>query len=232
MPTTILITGANRGLGLEFTRQYAASGWRIFACCRNPQTADALQQLKQQYAGNISLHALDVSDFQQIDLLAKALSGEKLDVLLNNAGIFPQGKEAFGSVDYEAWMEAFRVNSMAPLKMAEAFIENLNLGQQKKIISITSKMGSIDDNTSGHHYLYRSSKTALNMVTKSLAIDLAPRGITAIVMHPGWVQTDMGGFSAPTTVQQSIAGMRQVIEHITPKDNGKFYAYDGKEIPW
>lgn len=232
MSSSILITGANRGLGLEFTRQYAANGWRVFACCRNPHKADALQQLQLQYAGNLSLHELDVSDFQQIELLARELSGKSLDVLLNNAGLYHKGKETFGSVDYEAWMEAFRVNSMAPLKMAEAFVKNLALGQQKKIINITSKMGSIDDNTSGHHYLYRSSKTALNMVTRSLAIDLAPLGITAIVMHPGWVQTDMGGFSAPTTVQQSIAGMRQVIAHITPKDSGKFYGYDGKEIPW
>ncbi|HEY8119592.1 MAG TPA: SDR family oxidoreductase [Methylophilaceae bacterium] len=232
MPSNILVTGANRGLGLEFCRQYAHAGWRVFACCRNPQSATELQKLQQQYANNLSVHTLDVSDFRQIEPLAKELSGIKLDILLNNAGIYHKGKEAFGSVDYEAWMEAFHVNSMAPLKMAEVFIQNLHLGDQKKIVNITSKMGSIDDNTSGHHYLYRSSKTALNMVTRSLAIDLAPQGIMAIVLHPGWVQTDMGGFSAPTTVQQSIAGMRNVIEHISSKDSGKFYGYDGKEIPW
>lgn len=232
MSSTVLITGANRGLGLEFTRQYAAAGWQVIACCRIPQKADALQQLKQKYVDRLSIHALDVADFVQVEQLARQLKGSSIDVLINNAGVYQYGKESFGSIDYEAWMEAFRVNSMAPLKMAEAFVKNLALGQQKKIINITSKMGSIDDNTSGHHYLYRSSKTALNMVTRSLAIDLAPLGITAIVMHPGWVQTDMGGFSAPTTVQQSIAGMREVIARITPKDSGKFYGYDGKEIPW
>ncbi|HWT29227.1 MAG TPA: SDR family oxidoreductase, partial [Methylophilaceae bacterium] len=158
--------------------------------------------------------------------------GVPIDVLINNAGVYPMGKEAFGNVDYQAWAETFRINSMAPLKMAEAFIDQLLLGKDRKIINITSKMGSIDDNTSGHHYLYRSSKTALNMVTKSLAIDLAPKGIVAIVMHPGWVQTDMGGSSAPTTIPQSISGMRSVIAHLTPADAGKFYAFDGKEIPW
>ena len=229
---TVLITGTNRGLGLEFVRQYATTGWRVIACCRNPHKAEALQRLKLKHAELLSIHELDVADFDRIEQLAKQLSGNKIDVLINNAGIYHIGKETFASVDYEAWMEAFRVNSMAPLRMAETFIDHISASEQRKIVNVTSKMGSIDDNTSGHHYLYRSSKTALNMVTRSMAIDLAPRGITAIVMHTGWVQTDMGGFSAPTSVQQSIAGMCQVIDHITPKDSGKFYGYDGKEIPW
>jgi NAD(P)-dependent dehydrogenase (short-subunit alcohol dehydrogenase family) len=154
-------------------------------------------------------------------------------VLINNAGIYPGGnKENFGSIDYEAWGKAFQVNTMAPLKMAESFVENVAKSSEKKIVNITSKMGSIDDNTSGGYYLYRSSKTALNMVIKSLSQDLAPRGITAVVLHPGWVQTDMGGSNAPTPPERSVAGMRRVIEGLSLKDSGKFYDFNGQEILW
>lgn len=233
MPLTVLITGSNRGLGLEFTKQYAEAGWEVIACCRNPQESDELLQLATQHKGVINLHRLDIADFAQIDKLAVELVGQEIDVLLNNAGIYPDANSgSFGATNYEAWAHAFRVNTMAPLKMAETFSSHVARSTQKKIVCITSKMGSIADNTSGGHYLYRSSKTALNMTVKSLAIDLAPRGITTIVLHPGWVQTDMGGYNAPTTPTQSIAGMRQVIERITLKDSGKFYGFDGQEIPW
>ena len=230
--STLMITGANRGLGLEFTKQYLADGYKVIATCRNPQDADQLHNLYNSYPDHLVIYRLDVANLPQIDQLAEELAGTPIDILINNAGVYPMGKEAFGNVDYQAWAETFRINSMAPLKMAEAFMDHLLLGKDRKIINITSKMGSIDDNTSGHHYLYRSSKTALNMVTRSLAIDLAPKGIVAIVMHPGWVQTDMGGSNAPTTIPQSITGMRRVIAHLTPADAGKFYAFDGKEIPW
>lgn len=229
---TLLITGANRGLGLEFTRQYLQQGWKVIACCREPQLADALHALYTHYPNHLLIYRLDVANFPQVEQLSRQLHDMPIDVLINNAGIYPKGKEDFGSIDYAAWDEAFKINSMAPLKMAEEFIKQLLLGQQKKIVNITSKMGSIDDNTSGHHYLYRSSKTALNMVTKSLALDLASQEVTAVVLHPGWVQTDMGGSSAPTTVAQSIAGMRQVIDKLALTDSGKFYAFDGQEIAW
>ena len=230
--SNILITGTNRGLGLEFARQYASAGWQVIACCRNPHKADSLQRLKLKHADRLSIHALDVADCARINQLAKQLSGNAIDVLINNAGIYQYGKEGFGSIDYAAWMDSFRINTMAPLKMAEAFIQHIANSEQKKIINITSKMGSIDDNRSGHHYLYRSSKAALNMVTKSLAIDLATYGITTIVLHPGLVQTDMGGYGAPTTVEQSISGMREVIARIGSKDSGKFYDFRGQEIAW
>jgi len=193
MSQNVLITGTNRGLGLEFARQYATAGWQVFACCRNPHKADALQRLKLKQGEMLSIHALDVADFARIDQLAKQLSGNTIDVLINNAGVYQYGGESFGSIDYEACLQSFRINAMAPLKMAEAFIQHIANSEQKKIINITSKLGSIDDNRSGHHYLYRSSKAALNMVTKNLAIDLATYGITTIVLHPGLVQTDMGG---------------------------------------
>ena len=168
MPT-VLITGANRGIGLEFVRQYAEDGWQVHACSRHTD-APALSHLAEQQGDNIHLHQLDVADHSQIDQLAKRLSDTPIDVLISNAGIYPGGAaETFGTIDYDAWVKAFQVNTMAPLKMAEAFIENVARGSEKKIVNITSKMGSIDDNTSGGYYLYRSSKTALNTVVKSLS---------------------------------------------------------------
>jgi len=232
MPTT-LISGANRGLGLEFVKQYVADGWRVHACCRAPNDAEALQQLAAASNGSITLHALDVADFGQIDRFAKDFAAEPIDLLLNNAGIYPdRGSRGFGDTNYVAWDMAFRVNSMAPLKMAEAFIEHVARSDGRKIAFVTSKMGSMDDNTSGGAYLYRSSKAALNMVAKSLAIDLAPRGITVGLLHPGWVQTDMGGPNAWISPQQSISGMRRVIEQLTLADSGNFYSYDGQWVPW
>jgi NAD(P)-dependent dehydrogenase (short-subunit alcohol dehydrogenase family) len=231
MPT-VLITGANRGIGLEFTRQYAEAGWQVFACSRHTDVKE-LNALADKYTGKISLHTLDVADQNQIEKLAQQLRGTPIDVLINNAGIYPGGnKETFGTIDYDAWVKAFQVNTMAPLKMAESFAENVAKSSEKKIVNITSKMGSIDDNTSGGYYLYRSSKTALNMVVKSLSLDLAPRGITTIVLHPGWVQTDMGGSNAPTPPDRSVAGMRRVIAGLSLKDSGKFYDFNGQEILW
>ena len=231
MSHSVLITGASRGIGLEFARQYAEAGWRVHACCRDPQKAGKLQQVADKYTDLVTLHTLDVGDSGQIKRLVNALSDEAIDLLINNAGIYLPDYEN-GQISERTLIESFRINSIAPLIIAEAFADNLDKGSHKKIVNITSKMGSIDDNTSGGRYAYRSSKAALNMVTKSLAVDLAPRGISAIVLHPGWVQTDMGGSNASTSVEKSVTGMRAVIERIKLKDSGKFYGYDGKEIPW
>ena len=231
--SNLLITGANRGIGLEFVRQYAADGWRIFACCRHPEEATELNALSQQHDGQITVHMLDVADFLQIERLADELAGHDLDLLINNAGIYPDSTSGgFGATNYEGWAHAFRVNTMAPLKMAETFAPNVARSQQKKIVNITSKMGSIADNTSGGAYIYRSSKAALNMVVKSLSYDLAARGIVTAILHPGWVQTDMGGPNALITTEQSVAGMRDVITRLSKANSGKFYSYDGQEIPW
>ncbi len=229
----LLITGANRGIGLEFVRQYIELGWRVFACCRNPDQATLLKQIASMHANSLSLHELDVSDFEQIDRLSTKLANQNIDLLLNNAAVFlDTHANSLGRTDYEAWMYCLRVNSMAPLKMTEAFVNQVRRSTQKKIINITSKMGSIADNSSGGYYLYRSSKTALNMVTRNLSIDLTPHGIMTATLHPGWVQTDMGGPDAPITAESSVAGMRRVITQLTPADSGKFYAYNGKEIAW
>ena len=225
----VLITGANRGLGLEFTKQYAADGWSVLACCRHPQSALDLQALAAAHS-NIKIHALDVADFAQIDALAVQLKDESVDVLINNAGVYPAS--SFGDTNYDDWANGFKVNSMAPLKMAESFVQHITRSQLKKIATITSKMGSIDDNTSGESYSYRSSKCAVNMVMKSLSIDLKPYGISVVTLHPGWVQTDMGGSNALISAQTSVSGLRKVIADLSPDTTGQFIAYDGKAIPW
>jgi NAD(P)-dependent dehydrogenase (short-subunit alcohol dehydrogenase family) len=230
---TTLITGANRGIGLELARQYAADGWRVLACCRNPEKADALNKLASQHPNLVQIHALDVTDLGQIDRLAKTLANESIDLLMNNAGIYPDADfKGFGHTDYAKWMRAFQVNTMATLKMAEAFIKQVARSERKIIATISSKMGSVDDNTSGGAYLYRSSKVAVNMVIKSLALDLKPNDITAVVFNPGWVLTDMGGPNAMIPVEQSVTGLRQVIGKLTQADSGKFLNYDGQEIAW
>jgi NAD(P)-dependent dehydrogenase (short-subunit alcohol dehydrogenase family) len=230
---TTLITGANRGIGLELTRQYAADGWRVFACSRHPEKSDALKRLAAQYPDLIIIHRLDVSDHAQIDRLSQELKEETIDLLINNAGIYP-GSDAggFGHTQFQEWMQAFQINTMAPLKMAEAFVTSIARSELKTIVTISSKMGSIADNSSGGNYLYRSSKTAVNMVVKSLAIDLKPRGITAVVLNPGWVKTEMGGPNAMISVEQSVSGMCRVVSKLTIADSGKFFDYDGKEIAW
>lgn len=232
MPT-VFITGANRGLGLEFTRQYAAEGWRVHACCRAPQDAAALQRLADQHDGQLTVHALDVANFTQLDDLAFDLRDESIDLLLNNAGIYPEcDRLGLGMTDFDAWEQAFRVNAMAPLKLAEAFTRHVANSDMKKMAFITSKMGSIADNGSGGSYTYRSSKAALNAVVRSLSIDLAARGIAVALLHPGWVKTDMGGPNAWITAEQSISSMRRMIDQLTPASSGQFFAYDGQPVPW
>jgi NAD(P)-dependent dehydrogenase (short-subunit alcohol dehydrogenase family) len=231
MPS-VLITGANRGLGLEFARQYSADGWRVLACCRSPGQAVELQALAAASAGRVSVHRLDVSDHRQIEGLAAELRGQPLDVLLNNAGLYGPNKMVLGQIDYRAWDEVFAVNVMAPLRMVECFLESVLQSQRKLIACVSSRMGSIADNREGRHYLYRSTKAALNAVVKSLAIDLKPRGVVAVTLHPGWVQTDMGGADADLKPEESVRGVRRVLERVTAADSGKFLNYDGSELPW
>lgn len=230
---TTLITGANRGIGLEFSRQYAEDGWRVLACCRHPDKADALNKLAAQYPELIKIHPLDVANHAQIERLAQTLANESIDLLINNAGINPvSDASGFGHTDYAEWMSAFSINTMAPLKMAEAFAKQITRSKQKSIVTLTSLMGSIADNGSGGSYLYRTSKVGANMVVKSLAIDLRQQGIIAVAFHPGWVKTDMGGPNAMISAAQSVTGMRQVISSLTVADSGKFFDYEGHVLPW
>jgi NAD(P)-dependent dehydrogenase (short-subunit alcohol dehydrogenase family) len=226
MPT-VLITGANRGIGLEFARSFAADGWTVHACCRQPDKAPGLKAL----AGEVAVHRLDVTDGLQVAGLARELADQPIDLLLNNAGIYGP-RTGFGETDYDAWAPVFRVNTMAPLRMAERFVAQVARSERRLIVNISSRMGSIGDNAGGGGYIYRSSKAALNMVVKSLSVDLAGRGIAVVAFHPGWVRTDMGGHEAAIAAAESVAGMRAVIERLGPADNGKFFNYDGAEIPW
>lgn len=231
--STTLITGANRGIGLEFARQYAEDGWRVIACSRRPEKSDALNGLASRHADRVAVHALDVGDHAKIDELAKSLSGTTIDLLINNAGIYA-GSHAtpLQDIDYRAWSRSFHINTMASLKMAQAFLPHIERSTQKKIVTISSKMGSITDNTSGGSYLYRTSKTAVNMVIKTLSIDLKPAGVIAVVFHPGWVKTDMGGPRAQISATQSVSGMRRIIDRLSTADSGKFLSYDGQIVPW
>src|SRR5690349_2261046 len=230
---TVLITGANRGIGLEFAKQYAEDGWQVFACTRSPEKSEALGDLTARSSGRTSAHTLDVDDHAGIDGLAQALSNTAIDVLINNAGIYTDShEERLDQIDYEAWARSFRINTMATLKMTQAFLPHLERSSQKKIVTISSKMGSLADNTEGGSYMYRSSKAAVNMVIKTLSIDLKPAGVIAIVFHPGWVQTDMGGPRAQISPAQSVSSMRRVIERLSSTDSGKFLSYDGQPVPW
>ncbi len=226
MPT-VMITGANRGIGLELARRYAADGWRVLATCRDPAKAEGLEAL----AGDVRVHVLDVTDNARIDALAGDLEGEAIDVLINNAGISDMRKEREDGVDYDRWADTFRVNTMAPFKVSDAFAGHVARSETRLIVALSSRLGSIELNPGGD-YAYRSSKAALNSVMKGLAGDLRGRGITVCVLHPGWVRTDMGGQGADIEVGESAAGLHAVIAGLGPAESGRFFNYDGTEFPW
>lgn len=231
MPT-VLVTGANRGLGLEFCRQYAAAGWKVFACCRKP---DAARDLLATAAilPTISIHDLDLRHFAGIDALACKLAEESIDILLSNAGVYGDtGQTGFGCMDYQRWQDTLLINTQAPVKLAEALLPQVARSRQRLIVAITSLMGSMGDNSSGGSIMYRSSKAALNAAMKSLSIDLKDRGIGVLILHPGWVRTDMGGPQAPTSPEESVAGMRGVMDRFTPAASGRFINFRGEELPW
>jgi len=225
MPT-VFITGANRGIGLEFARQYAADGWRVLATARDPQDATELNALP----GDVTIRPLDLdNDFFEIDWNG-VLGTEPIDVFISNAGVM--GPHHIDTIDDAAeWVNMLAVNSVAPVVLAKAALP-LIAAARGKLVAITSKMGSIADNGSGGYIAYRSSKAALNAAWRSLAIDVKPQGVAAAVLHPGWVRTRMGGSQAPLPPEESVAGMRRVIEGLAPDRSGGFFNYDGTPIPW
>lgn len=232
MPS-VLVTGANRGLGMEFAKQYSVDGWRVFACCRSPEKATGLNDLARTANGRLSVHPLELPCGDSVLSLAEALREEAIDILLNNAGVYGDERhDDFGKIDYERWAATFAVNVMGAMRMIEAFLENVSRSDKKVVAFLSSKMGSMSDNTSGGSYLYRSSKAGLNAVVKSLSLDLKDRGVIAVALHPGWVQTDMGGENAPTLPRESIQGMRRVLERLEQRDSGRFLSYEGSEVPW
>lgn len=225
--STVLITGANRGLGLEFVRQYAAGGWRVHACCRNPAKATRLKKL----TGEIVIHRLDVRRQDQLEALKKALAGEPIDILINNAGISDWDDPSLKRVSDKTWLELFHVNSMAPLRVAGALADNVAKSEKRIVAFITSQLGSIA-HTGTDAIPYRMSKAALNAGARGLSLDLEARGIICAILSPGWVKTDMGGPEAPLKPATSIRGLRAVMAKLKPADNGRFIDYRGKKVPW
>ncbi len=228
--TTVLITGANRGIGLEFARQYANDGAKVIACCRKPAGADELKALSKSN-GKFEIHSLDVADFAAVKALAKDLAREPIDILINNAGVYGPKRQSANDMDFEGWAHTFAVNTMGPLAMAQSFQSNLRRGHEKKLVSITSGMASTAENGGGY-LAYRASKAALNNVMKSLAVDWSSEGIIAVALDPGWVRTDMGGKDAPTLPEESVSGMRKVIATLKLSDSGKFLNRRGEEERW
>lgn len=225
---TVFISGANRGLGLEFVRQLNAMGYRTLAGCRNPQNAI---ELKKTIKIENIIH-IDTGDQQSIKVAVANVRQriDQLSILINNAGIGYESDQSINAVEYDKMLETFKVNTIGPLLIAKEFEPLLSRGSI--VINISSLMGSISDNKSGGRYSYRISKAALNMVSKNMSIDWADKGIIILNMHPGWVRTDMGGSKAPLSKKISVRGMIDVIKKVKEQDSGKFINYDGAELPW
>ena len=228
----VLITGASRGIGLEMVRFGIEQNWRIFACCRHPHQADSLLSVAKLANGRVSVHVADMEDLATIQALAYELRNEAIDILINNAGVYGSDKNKFGNTDVASWLDTFQVNTIAPLKVSAALIEQLRMGDTKVIACMTSKMGSMADNGSGNSYIYRSSKAALNAVVKSMSIDLRSDGIKCVALHPGWVKTDMGGPNAEITTRESVTRLFDIMLNLEEKDSGRFIDIDGSDIPW
>lgn len=234
---TVLVTGANRGLGLEFVRQYAADGWEVRAAARDPEKSKELTKLAEQHK-NISVHALDVADEESVQDLADALDGDAIDVLIHNAGVYPRDGQSIGKIDYDGWRDAMETNLFGVFRVTEALLENVLASERKQIAAVSTGMSSLRGVqsgpalTGGTAYQYRTSKTALNMALSVLAKELAPEGVSVTLLDPGWVKTDMGGAGAQLTPEQSISGMRKVLAGAPKELAGKFLGYDGAERPW
>ncbi len=221
---TVLITGANRGLGLEFARQYSDAGWTVIGTARRPADATELAAL------DVEVEQLDVTDQASVDALAASLEGRAIDMLINNAGIFPRVSD-IEAVDSDAYAETLMVNTLGPVRVTQALLPNLREGEKKRVINISSRLGSIEMN-SGGYYGYRESKSALNMFTKTLATELGPEGFICLAIHPGWVRTDMGGPTADLSPEESVREMRAVIDAVTSDDNGMYRGYNGDPVAW
>lgn len=226
-----IVTGANRGIGLEFVKQLAGRGEEVWATARRPDEAEELTLLAGEHEGRVHICELDVADADSVGAFVAALEGQPVDVLINNAGMAPRAGD-LGELDYEGIRRGFEVNAIGPLRLTEALLEHLRAGEGKRVMSLTSRMGSIEDNGSGGSYGYRASKAALNMCTRSLARDLHDDGIVAFVIHPGWVQTDMGGPRAKISTEESVAGMLEVLDGSSHAHTGRFMNWDGAQVEW
>lgn len=224
----VLITGANRGIGLGLAKLFARDDWTVFASARDPSAADELMRVD----GNVIILPLDVSDPAAVAILSERLRGVEIDILIANAGVFgPRGLK-IGELDYAAWAEVLAVNTLGPLRVIEAFLDHVRDGRERKIIAISSNMGSMTNNLSGGEYIYRSSKAALNAAMTSLAVDLQDEDMTVAMFHPGWVKTEMGGPSAKISVDESVEGLYRAINGLEFENTGAFLDYRGEPLPW
>jgi len=236
MPT-VLVTGANRGIGLEFARQYSSVGWKVLATARNPHRPTDLASLAAANK-NITLHELDITRENSILDLSTQLNGKPIDLLIHNSGIYPRKGTRIGELDYHAWRDTIETNLFGAMKVTEGLLPNVAASKRKQIAAISSTMGSIGATSaesiqrSGAAYQYRTSKAALNMAMAILAQELAPRGFSVVLLCPGWVKTDMGGPAAAITTEQSVSGMRKILDKPAAEISGKFFSYDGAPRPW
>ena len=230
---SVLITGSNRGLGLEWVRQYAAEGWRVYATCRHPSGAQELQKLATREK-NIRLYRLDVTKPEEVNALAVDLMKESIDVLVNNAGIYLEKFKNVGlsRLQYQNWEYSFRVNTLGAVRVTEALEEHVARSEKRLVVVISTHMASIADIASPGAYYYRSTKAALNAAMQGLAHELKPKGVAVLLLHPGWVRTRMGGEETALLPPESVRGMRTVVEHFSLEDSGRFFRYDGIEMPW
>lgn len=222
---TVVVTGANRGLGLEFARQLQAAGADVIGTARRPDGARELEAVGARVV------QLDVADPASVEAFAAALEGEAVDVLLNNAGIFPS-RGGIESLDPDEALRTYQVNTLGPMRVTQALLENLRQGDRRLIMNMSSGLGSIADNRGGGSLGYRESKAALNMFTRSLAAELADEDFICIAMSPGWVRTDMGGDAAPLSPKQSVRGMLAVLAGASSEHSGRYFDYRGEELPW
>jgi len=235
--STVLVTGANRGLGLEFARQYAADGWEVFATARLPKKSAELSKLAERHS-NLRVHTLNITDDESVEELANAVAGRPVDVLILNSGVYPREGQKIGQIDYEGWREAFETNVLGSIRVIETLLENVSASERKQIAAISTSLSSLRGvqggsvAQAGTSYQYRTTKTALNMAMSILAKELVPRGISVVMFDPGWVKTDMGGPHAQLTPKESISGMRKVLAGNAMEISGKFLGHDGTLRPW
>jgi NAD(P)-dependent dehydrogenase (short-subunit alcohol dehydrogenase family) len=238
----LLVTGANRGIGLEHVRQALAAGDEVVAACRAPQEAVALKDLEARHGGALRVEALDVVSPASIEALGDRLGGAALDILINNAGVYgrPEAQswtagdkaQSLEGMDYAHWEDTLRINVMGPFRLTARLLPNLIRGAAKLVVMMSSDLGSIAKNSLGGSHAYRTSKAALNMLARGLAVDLKPAGICVIAMAPGWTRTDLGGAAAPWSPEDSVAAQRAVLSTIRPEDSGRFIDLNGMTVPW
>lgn len=226
---TVLVTGANRGIGLELTRCFMQAGHSVHATCRNPQDAHELQALAT--TNKLSIHPLEITNAKSVAALSQVLRTDVIDILINNAGIIGGDSQSIDHMDYDAWAEAFAVNTMAPFRLITTFRDNLKRSTRPRAITLSSQMGALSRKSRGSH-AYRSSKAAVNKVMQVLSMELEEDDIIVCPVHPGWVRTDMGGSSADISAEESASGLVKLIDGLTMEHSGRFWTWDGSEHAW